>query len=84
MKWTLVLVLLFLLIPLAGCSSNGQLIKAGERGWDLWEQQHLPVVKDEDYNKMTPEEQAKCIPQTKFETQTFEMEGARALFKSAK
>ncbi len=84
MKWTILLVLLFLLVPLAGCSANGQIIKAGERGWELWEKQHLPVIKDDDWNKMTPEEQAKFIPQSQYDAHEFEMNGARDLFKSAK
>jgi hypothetical protein len=84
MKWTILLVLLFLLIPLAGCSANGQIIKAGERGWDLWEKQHQPVVADADYDKMTPEEQSKVIPQSKYDAEVFEMSGARDLFKAAK
>lgn len=84
MRWTILLTLLFLLIPLAGCTANGGVIKAGERGWDLWEKEHLPVIPDADYDKLTPEEQAKFIPQTKYDARLFEMSGARELFKAAK
>jgi thiol:disulfide interchange protein len=74
---TPVVLLLFAMLCLAGCTSVDKLSEQNlHRAWDVREQDKRPVVDDDIFNTMSPEQQAFHLPQSLDDARAFERDQA--------
>ena len=63
-------------VCVSGCVSKTIYKDAAESGWQRWEQDHKPVVSDEEFSAMSEEDQALHMSTTKKAAREFEREQA--------
>lgn len=67
------------LIGASGCADKAIYRQAAESGWNNWEKDRRPVIADDEYNAMTPDQRKMYLPQSKVDARVFERDQALSL-----
>lgn len=68
-------------VALTGCVSKEIYRDAAQSGWTRWEEDHKPVVPDEEFSAMTPDQQELHMSATREAARKFERDEALGLLK---
>jgi Fe-S cluster biosynthesis and repair protein YggX len=77
--WVKLALFVAALTLIAGCAGKAIYREAAESGWERWEADRRPILPDEEYIDLTPEEQKFYLPQSKVNTRIFERDQALGL-----